>query len=193
MPPILISSNQLLPARSYNEAALVALLKEGNQKAFEELYSRFAPNFLAKLGHLIPDQPQAEDLLQDSFVNIWLNFHQYDPAKGRLFTWMWRIVQNKALTHLRLPGLAHERLEDYSAEELGSGTPSYHGIGIDYWLKSTLPPQHCHLIQLMYYQGYTYQEASDELGWPVGTVKTRVRQALQRLRNSESAVEIGYE
>lgn len=141
---------------------------------------------------LIADQPQAEDLLQDSFVNIWLNLHQYDPAKGRLFTWMWRIVQNKALTHLRLPGLAHERLEDYLAEELGSGTPSYHGIGIDYWLTSTLPPTHCHLIQLMYYQGYTYQEASDELGWPVGTVKTRVRQALQRLRNSESTVEIRH-
>ncbi|SFF18535.1 RNA polymerase sigma factor [Spirosoma endophyticum] len=182
------SPKRLLFAEQYNEPAIVALLKEGNQKAFEELYRRFAPTLLRKLLCLISDRQQAEDLLQDSFVNIWLNFHQYDPAKGRLFTWMARIVRNNALTHLRVTWSAHEPLADSLLDELGGDTPNYYWIGVDYWVQSTLSPHHRQLIQLMYYQGYTYQEASDELGLPIGTVKTRVRWALQRLRSSEAAI-----
>ncbi|WP_177236797.1 RNA polymerase sigma factor [Spirosoma endophyticum] len=192
MPSLPTSSNRLLSARVYNEAALIALLKAENQKAFEELYSRFAPTLLAKLMRIITDQQQAEDLLQDSFVNIWLNFHQYEPTKGRLFTWMWRIVRNNASTHLKLAGSSHERLEDFHLDELSSGTPTYNWVGIDIWIQSTLSPHQCQLIQLLYFQGYTHQEASDELGWPLGTVKTRAQQALKRLRSSERAVEIRH-
>ncbi|WP_177236737.1 RNA polymerase sigma factor [Spirosoma endophyticum] len=148
--------------RPYNEPAIVALLKEGDQQAFEELYHRFAPTLLRKLMHLISDKQQAEDLLQDSFVSIWLNFHQFDPTKGRLFTWMARIVLNKALTHVKSAKLSPESLENLSLEELGKGTPSYYWIGLDHWIRSTLAPHQRQLIQLMYYQGYTYQEASDE-------------------------------
>ncbi|SFE95173.1 RNA polymerase sigma factor [Spirosoma endophyticum] len=192
MPPILTSPSRLFSAKQYNEPTLIVLLKEGNQKAFEELYNRFAPTLLSKLMRIIADHQQAKDVLQDSFINIWLNFHQYNPAKGRLFTWMWRIVRNNASTHLRSSALSYEPLEDFLLDELSSGTPTYNWVGLDSWIQSTLNPHQWQLIHLLYYQGYTHQEASDELGWPLGTVKTRVQQALQRLRSSERLVEIRH-
>ena len=170
----------------YNEAELIRLLQSNHPQAFEEIYQRFAPTFLGILIQLTRDLPQAEDLLQDSFVKIWLNAHMYDPAKGRLFTWMSRIVRNSALDYLKGHRQVANRLEDVPAGVVGTESPTYHYVGLTYWVNSTLTPRQSQLVDLIYFQEYTYLEVSRELGCPIGTVKTHVRQALQRLRDSES-------
>jgi len=176
--------------QSYNEADLISSLKANNQNAFENLYDRFAPTLLKYLLRIVHDQKQAEDILQDSFVKIWLNFHQYDQAKGRLFTWMYRIVSNKALTHLRSPHQAFLRADDLPMEKLGTVTAFHNTIDIKAWINSTLSAPQAQLIELIYFQGYTHQEVADGSGLPLGTIKTRVRQSLRRLRNSEIAIDL---
>jgi RNA polymerase sigma-70 factor (ECF subfamily) len=181
----------LLSTQFYNEADLLDSLRAGNQKAFEELYDRFAPNLLSGLIRIVHDQKQAEDLLQDSFVNIWLNLCQYDPAKGRLFTWMVRITHNKALTHLKNPRQAVLRLDDLPVERMGTIAAFYNTIDFSAWINSTLSASQSQLIDLVYFQGYTHQEIADSFMLPLGTVKTRLRQAIIRLRNSEIAIDLG--
>ena len=171
--------------KPYDQDALLNLLRAGNQKAFEELYDRFAPNLLGVLIRFVHDEKQAEDLLQDSFVKIWRFLPQYDPAKGRFFTWMLRIVQNMALTYLQQPQQRLLRIDDLAQETMGSVTPTYHSIGLAQWVDSCLAVHHRQVIDLVYFQGYTQQEVADEFGIALGTVKTRLRQALSRLRTSE--------
>ncbi|MBD2757141.1 RNA polymerase sigma factor [Spirosoma validum] len=172
----------------YDEAALLTLLRSDDQKAFEELYGRFAPRLLTCLMEIIQNQAQSEDLLQDSFIKIWRHLPQYDPLRGRLFTWMLRITRNVAFTHLKLSRRAEQRIDDFDYDSLGAVTPSYYAVGLDHWIKSTLGPHHRQLIDLVYLQGYTRQEVADQFGLPLGTVKSSVHQAIKRLRNSESAI-----
>ena len=169
----------------YNEDALIVALKAGNQKAFEELYDRFAPNLLGVLLRLVHDQAQAEDLLQDSFVKIWRNLALYEPAKGRLFTWMLVIVRHAAFKYLEKPKHNYRSIDGVPLESIGGFTPTYTSIGLIQWVNATLAPNERMVIHLLYFQGYTYQEISDEFRLPLGTVKTFVRRGLQQLRASE--------
>lgn len=170
----------------YNEAALLTSLKSGQPKAFQELYDRFAFTFYNRLVHLVRDQQHAEDLLQDSFIKIYANVQHFDSSKGRLFSWMKRIVQNTAFDHLAMTKLDRKSIHSNFPEELQADSPSYDGIGVRGWLDSTLCVKQRQMIELVYYQGYTQQEIAAELGLPLGTVKTRIRTALIRLREAEA-------
>lgn len=174
----------------YNESSLLNFLKSGSHKAFEELYDRFAPSLLGVITRIVHDERQAEDLLQDSFIKIWRNFDQYDPAKGRLFSWMYRIVRRVAFDYLRTCRRADQRIEDLPLETLGTVTPCYHMINEGYWITSTLSVNQGKMIDLVYFQGYTHQEIANEFKLPLGTVKTRVRQGLIRLKNRKSTKDL---
>jgi RNA polymerase sigma-70 factor (ECF subfamily) len=168
----------------YNESALLCSLQSNNAKAFEELYDRFAPNLLSVIFHIVHDESQAQDLLQDSFVKIWCNLHKYDPSKARLFTWMLTIVRNTTFSYLQTSRHTCCCINEVSVETIGVTTPSYQTIGLTYWVNSILSGNELRMINLMYFQGYTFQEISDEFGLPLGSVKTYIRRALQRLRNN---------
>lgn len=175
-----------LLSKRYDEARLLNALRAGHRKAFEELYDRFAPCFLGVLTRIVQHPDQAQDLLQDSFVKIWQNIHRYDPAKGRLFTWMLRIVRNSAFDHLQRAKSSHEYIETIPLEQLGIVMPSYQTTGLTSWVRSILSIEQQHIIDLIYFRGYTRQEIADEFNLPVGTVKTRLRTALHRLRALEN-------
>ncbi|WP_262512020.1 RNA polymerase sigma factor [Spirosoma pollinicola] len=113
---------------------------------------------------------------------IWLNSQQYDPAQGRLFTWLLTITRNVGLDELRARKVEQKRsvcsydwTDEVSAPDLLEGT-------LTGSLISSLAPNYQAVVALMYYQGFTSQEAAKKLKLPLGTVKTRVRTALQQLR-----------
>lgn len=133
---------------------------------------------------LIADEQLAEDVLQDSFIKIWLHLDRYDPARGRLFTWLLNITRNTALTQLKARNKPHDGLDGIPAERTGVVIPAYHTIAIREWETTILSGHELRMIDLLYFQGYTQQEISDELGVPLGTIKTRVRRALGRLRDN---------
>ena len=167
----------------YDEFSLVTSLQAGDPKAFEELYYRFAPNLLSIIFHYVRDQSQAQDLLQDSFIKIWCNLHRYDPTKGGLFTWMFAITRNTTFRYL---SSEHTLLsiDSIAVESRSVITPSYQTIGLIPWVNSILSGHELRMINLVYFEGYTFQEISDEFGFPLGSVKTYVRRALQRLRSN---------
>lgn len=167
---------------TYDESALLSRLQAGDPKAFEELYTRFSHNLLGVLLNLVHDPEQAEDLLQDSFIKIWGSIHCFDPLKGRLFTWMMRIVRNTALDYLRQSRPSHQCMEEVPQEKMGVTMPAYQTLEVAYWVDATLEVNQRQIINLVYYQGYTQQEISDEFGLPMGTIKSRVRLALKHLR-----------
>lgn len=174
--------NQVL-TQPHNEHSLVTSLQAGDPKAFEELYYRFAPNLLKVIYYYVHDQNQAQDLLQDSFIKIWCNLNRYDATKGSLFTWMLTITRNTTFRYLS-SNRVFSCIDDINVVRMGSTTPSYETLGLVQWVNSTLSGNELRMISLVYFEGYTFQEISDKFNFPLGSVKTYVRRALQQLRGN---------
>ncbi|MCX8050924.1 MAG: sigma-70 family RNA polymerase sigma factor [Chlorobi bacterium] len=158
-----------------------------SQRFFNELYDRYAATLYGILQTIVHDQETAKDLLQESFVKIWQALHTYDAARGAIFTWMLNIVRNTAIDYLRSRYRNEQQktdtLPDYVNEhENWSVQPEVDHIGVGELL-DTLSCDHRRIVELAYYKGYTHSEIAEELGIPIGTVKTRLRAAIVHLRH----------
>ncbi|CAG5075043.1 ECF RNA polymerase sigma factor RpoE [Dyadobacter sp. CECT 9623] len=172
----------------YCEPELVALLKSNNKVAFEYLYYHYAPALYGIICKIVKDENTADDVMQDSFIKIWKNIAHYNPEKGTLFTWVLNVARHTAID---------KRREDYKyattikwdvvqEADLSAGsifTPLPATVDLKSIVERLLPEKK-QLIQMVYFEGYTHQEASQHLGLPLGTVKSRVRKALQELRQT---------
>ncbi|AUD06825.1 RNA polymerase subunit sigma-70 [Spirosoma pollinicola] len=167
---------------SSTEEKLVEALQNQQSADFSRLYTAYAPALYGVLLRLIKDPARAEDLLQDAFIKIWLNRQHYDPAQGRLFTWLLTITRNVALDELRSRKV-HSKAGAYQSDRSEPTVlPDLIEGPLKGSLTSSLKPDYRAVIQLMYYKGLTSQEAAAILKLPVGTVKTRVRAALKQLK-----------
>lgn len=171
---------------TYSEQELVALLQQRNDHSFGYLYDHYSGALLGVISAIVPDAETARDVLQEVFVNIWRKIESYDPAKGRLFTWMINVARNAAIDKLRSKSyqdsLKNHPIQDNVDTGIGGATPPQVG---DTGLKrilTKLKEEHKVLIDLSYFQGYTHEEISKLLDIPLGTVKTRIRSALTHLR-----------
>lgn len=88
----------------YSEQELIALLRQRNDRSFGYLYDNYAGALMGVISAIISDPETARDVLQESFINIWRRIDLYDPAKGRLFTWMMNVARNAAIDKLRSKG-----------------------------------------------------------------------------------------
>lgn len=170
----------------YSEQELVALLQQRQEKSFDYLYDNYSGALLGVVGGIISDQETARDVLQDVFVNIWRKIESYDPAKGRLFTWMMNIARNAAIDKIRSRNY-QDSLKNYPIPEdvdinLPATAPQVDDVGLRKVL-SQLKDEHRVLVDLSYFQGYTHEEIARVMNIPLGTVKTRIRSALIHLRN----------
>lgn len=137
---------------------------------------------------IVQSKEYTEEVIQDVFVKIWNAVHQYDPSKGRFYTWMINIARNTAIDYLKSKGfqneLKNQSLPDfvYNSVELSTTNHSTDFIGFNNVLKG-LETDKQELIDLAYYQGYTQNEISEKLKIPLGTVKTKMRNALMKLKD----------
>ena len=172
----------------YSEAQLEALLKSGKEKDFEILYDRFSDALYGVLCRVLHDEELAEDALQEAFMKIWRNGQKYDASKGTIFTWMLNIARNHAIDKLRslkntASSKSGEGLEDVTIPTAADDAPDEVLQRSELLeLVNTLPQPLLILIDLVYVKGYTQAEVAEQLGIPLGTVKTRIRTALQTLR-----------
>lgn len=165
---------------------MIALVSSGSQEGFRILYDNYSAALYGVIERIVTDSAVAEDVLQDAFVKIWKNFLSYSPEKGRLFTWMMNIARNVAIDALRSRHQKQSKniqsLDTFVGLEKGATKmEQLDFIGIDTALQK-LKPEQLELIQLAYFQGYTQEEIAEETNVPLGTVKTRIRTALQILR-----------
>ncbi len=171
--------------RKYSESELVGLLKQRDQLAFEYLYDNYAGALNSVILSILAEKELAKDVLQDVFVKIWKQIETYDDSKGRLFTWMMNIARNASIDALRSKSYQNNQqnreLTETVYSEGGSTNTNTDKIGLRK-IVHMLKEEYRVLVELSYFQGFTQEEISKILGIPLGTVKTRLRSALIKLR-----------
>jgi len=174
------------PKPIYSEQELVTLLRARDQQAFGYLYEHYAAALNGIVSSIVTSPETAEDVLQLVFVNIWKRIESYDPAKGRLFTWMLNIARNAAIDEIRSKAHRDQQKnlaipESGELAEAGFSTAMVQDVGLRKML-TKLKEEYRILLDLAYFQGYTQEEIAQLRQIPLGTVKTRIRSALQQLR-----------
>jgi len=192
-----------------DDAALVADVAAGSEDALAALYDRHAPAIHATAFRLAGDRQVAEDVVQEVFLTLWNRAEHYDPRRGSLPAWLGTIARHRAVDRLRAAGRRPRLVSlgggpgDESAGEAleraaGSGRA---GEGFDAAdpvavleaseartaisaALATMPGPEREVILLAYRDDLTQSEIAERLGWPLGTVKTRTRRALARLRGA---------
>ena len=168
-------------------------LKQGDQKMFNYLYDHYGPNLLGVVQTIVPATDVAEDVLQKAFVKIWKNIDQYDVNRGTFFTWMLNICRNLAIDEYRKADRARkkviqsqkdnvdrvEKTSEFSIDEqphLMKNNKLYEAI-------NQLPDDQKYVIEQLFLGGLTQKELGTADDIPLGTIKSRVRLALNKLRN----------
>ena len=162
-------------------------LRHHEKVAVEALYDMYSSSLYGVISRIITDTAVAEDVLQETFVKIWHSFASYSTEKGRLFTWMVNIARNLAIDKLRSKDFKNQNknqeleINVTFIDEQRNTVYKPELLGIKD-LVQTLKPEQKLILDLVYFKGYTHVEAADELGIPLGTIKTRLRMAIQELR-----------
>jgi RNA polymerase sigma-70 factor (ECF subfamily) len=173
--------------KKYTEEELVDLLKDKDQSAFSYLYDNYSGALYGVIYKMVEDRELAEDILQEAFLKIWKNFFNYDNLKGRLFTWMLNITRNLTIDTIRSKGYRKQgkiQNTDNAVDNITSNAnanETFDALGIRNHL-TLLKDNQKQIIDLAYFEGFTQDEISKQLGIPLGTVKTRMRAAIMELR-----------
>jgi len=172
---------------SLSEEELVLALQRREKIAAEALYDMYSSSLFGVIVRIVNDEALAEDILQDTFVKIWNSFSSYSTEKGRLFTWMVNIARNLAIDKIRSKDFKNQtknqELENNVTfiDEQRNTVYKPELLGVRD-LVEQLKPEQKSILDLVYFKGYTHVEAADELGVPLGTIKTRLRMAITQLR-----------
>lgn len=140
------------------------------------------------ISRIIKKEDIAEEVLQDAFLKIWDKIDSYDASKGKLFTWMLNISRNLAIDKIRSKEISREGktsgLDNFvhTVESSGSVTQNEDAIGVKEILKG-LPEDQQFVVDHLYFKGYSQSELAEEFNLPLGTVKTRLRLAMNQLRS----------
>jgi RNA polymerase sigma-70 factor (ECF subfamily) len=167
------------------EKKILWLLKQNPQAAVAEIYNLYADNVFGLCFKILLSEEEAEDIMQDIFLKVWKNAQKYDSNKGSLFTWLLNITRNTAIDRLRSADFRRQQqnLNTLETVYISSKSEMHSVQSLD--VKDhvfNLEPKLHHVIDLIYFKGYTQQETSKILNIPLGTVKTRIRNAMQILR-----------
>ena len=169
----------------YNETELVLLLRQRSQSAYGYLYENYSGALRSIIFNIVNDDELAKDVLQEVFIKIWRQIDSYDSTKGRLFTWMLNISRNASIDTVRSKSFQNSKQNRELTEDVyrsgGSSEINTDLMGLRKMVH-TLKEEYKVLVELAYFQGYTQDEISKSLGIPLGTVKTRLRNALIQLR-----------
>jgi RNA polymerase sigma factor (sigma-70 family) len=172
---------------SLTEEELVLALRNREKIAVEALYDMYSSSLLGVISRIVVDTAIAEDVLQETFIKIWNSFQSYSTEKGRLFTWMVNIARNLSIDKVRSKDFKNQNknqeleINVTFIDEQRNTVYKPELLGVKE-LVNKLKPEQKSILDLVYFKGYTHVEASEELGVPLGTVKTRLRMAIMQLR-----------
>jgi RNA polymerase sigma-70 factor (ECF subfamily) len=148
----------------------------------------YSKSLFSVINVLVKNREEAEDVLQEVFVKIWKNIDSYHESKGRFYTWILNIARNTSIDKLRSKNFNNSQ-KNLSTdnfvnhfEDSSKLSEKMDTIGLQEFVKR-LKPKCIQIIDLLFFKGYTQQEASDELAIPLGTVKTQNRNCINDLRN----------
>jgi RNA polymerase sigma-70 factor, ECF subfamily len=169
---------------------LLARVAEGDQLAFSQLYDQTSSRVLGLVRRLLKDHAQSEEVTQEIFLEVWQNAKRYDAAKGSATTWILTMAHRRAVDRIRSSQSTRDRdtkigLRDIEADydsvsESVEITIEHERVGLALQRLTELQRQ---AVTLAYYGGYSHSEVAEMLKVPIGTVKTRLRDGMIRLRD----------
>ncbi|HLY26515.1 MAG TPA: sigma-70 family RNA polymerase sigma factor [Aggregatilineales bacterium] len=171
---------------------MIGRIKRKDQEAMVTLHARYADLLYSIAYRMLNETSSAEEVVQDVFMKAWQNAAQFDDQRGPVIAWLIGITRNLAIDHLRQRGRQIETTGDRSLEDSEEIT----GFNLpDDWQDrervnslrfavNDLPAEQRQVIELSYFGGMSQSEIADYLALPLGTVKTRMRLGLQKLRDA---------
>ena len=170
----------------FDDIEIMKRVAARDQQAFRELYQQYGTSVYSLAYRILQNSALAEEVAQDSFLKVWQRKTQWDPAKGKLKNWLLTITHFTAIDRLRherrQPNLHPESIEDME-EEVGSRVETFWQDGTALrMLVLQLPKEQAVLIEMAFFKGMTHTEIAGATQIPLGTVKTRLRNGLQKLR-----------
>lgn len=174
------------------DAELVALMEKRNPHAFELVYERHSAAALGLARRIVGEPGLAEDVTQEAFVSVWRSASNYRPERGSVRTWVLGITRNRAIDALRRRSsqerirLAAEAFADRSTEREPTNVEAVRNAEAHAVRGAIggLPDEQRRAIELSFFAGLTQTEIAGELDLPLGTVKGRMRLALDKLRRA---------
>jgi RNA polymerase sigma-70 factor, ECF subfamily len=175
---------------SFADEDVMALVGDGDPRAFEVLYDRHAGSAFSLAYRMVGNRGVAEDISQEAFLSIWRSRLRYRPDRGSVRTWVLGIVHHRAIDALRR-NQGHDRRRA-SAEGLEEREEAAERTDVEVARRDearhvrsaidTLPDDQSRVIELSYFGGFTHTQIAEMLEQPVGTVKGRMRLGLEKLR-----------
>ncbi|AUC82389.1 RNA polymerase sigma factor [Lacinutrix sp. Bg11-31] len=166
------------------EQDIIELLENGDKKAISLLYEHYSGALLGVVKKVISDDDIAQDVLQESFIKVWKKGKTYDASKAKLFTWLYRIFYNSAIDKVRSLNNKIKKevqIEDSNVYKLTTNSLNQDTLDIQKHL-SGLELKYQVVLNALFFEGMTQQEASEELNIPLGTIKSRLKIGLRELK-----------
>jgi RNA polymerase sigma-70 factor (ECF subfamily) len=168
------------------DASLIDRIVQRDESALAALYDRYAGMLSSVLNRILRDTQAAEEILQDIFYQLWRNASQFDASRGSLSGWLLVIARNRAISRLRRhnPASGDELRENtvVVASNLESSVAQQQLMARVKSALDSLPKEQRAAIELAYFEGLTHSEIAQRTGDPLGTVKTRLRSAVETLK-----------
>jgi len=179
-----------------SEEKLIEGLKNMDGTAMSALYRMYSDSLYRVISTIVVIEEVAQDLLQETFIKIWKSFQQYDPGKGRLYTWMARLARNISIDYLRSVNYRNYTVSEtlsesnqqidqkfqifYNPELIGVRDMTY-----------ILNEEQRSALDLIYFKGYTHVQAAEELHITVGILRSRLQSSIKMLRKTFNREQIG--
>lgn len=174
-------------SRSELDELLVRVGRERDKAAFSALFSYFAPRLKSFLLRLGTDMQTAEELAQEAMIMVWRRAETFDPAQAGASTWIFTIARNKRIDRLRrdgrpLPDMTDPAIMPEQPETADQAVSRREDEDKIKAALKKLPEEQAKMIFAAYYEEKSHREIAEDSGLPLGTVKSRIRLALSRLR-----------
>ncbi|WP_228853371.1 RNA polymerase sigma factor [Aegicerativicinus sediminis] len=168
---------------------LVLRFKKKDASAFERLYEMYSQSIQGVIANVVRDEARAKEICQDVFMKVWEKSDMYDNSKGRFFTWILNIARNAAIDETRSKHFKEQKRNLTTESFVGrleaqDSTYSEEHFNILNRMVKGLKKKCLQIIEMLYYKGFTQKEVSEELDIPLGTVKTRNRACIGKLREN---------
>jgi RNA polymerase sigma-70 factor (ECF subfamily) len=185
------------PVKDFSDAALVLAIGRWREDALAEAYRRHAGASFALARRLLGDKERAEEVVQEVFLRLWNRPDRFDPERGSLRSYLLAQTHGRSVDMLRSE-TSRRRREERDARETAGSSPDIEREVIDLTVAermkevvAELPVEERRAIELAYFGGHTYRQVAVMLDAPEGTVKSRIRSGLRRMRQSMADAGMG--